>query len=285
MSLTDADLARRIEASLDRLVRRLVPLGGGCIAMLRRVELDNGERIVAKASSSGGMLLEGFMLDYLRRKTELPVPDVLGVDDDLLLLSHIDTDGRLTAAGEIQAAEMLAALHNITAPEFGFECDTVIGSLPQPNPWRTSWRSFFAEQRLVHFGRMALESGNLSPACFARLEAFALRLERFFDEPPAASLIHGDVWGGNVLVRGGKIAGFIDPAIYFADPEIELAFSTLFSTFGDPFFRRYQEIRPLQPGFFEARRDILNLYPLLVHTVLFGGHYGVAVEETLRRYS
>ena len=285
MSLTDADLTRRIEASLDRRVRRLVPLGGGCIATLRRVELDNGARVVAKTSSSGGMSLEAFMLEYLRRETELPVPDVLGVDDDLLLLSYIDTDGRLTAAGQVQAAEMLAALHSITAPKFGFECDTVIGSLPQPNPWRTSWRGFFAEQRLLHFGRKALESGYLSSACFARLESFALRLERFIDEPPAASLIHGDVWGGNVLARGGKIAAFIDPAIYFADPEIELAFSTLFSTFGDAFFRRYQEIRPLQPGFFEARRDILNLYPLLVHTVLFGGHYGAAVEQTLRRYS
>jgi fructosamine-3-kinase len=89
------------------------------------------------------------------------------------------------------------------------------------------------------------------------------------------------MWGGNVLVRDGRIAGFVDPAIYFADPEIELAFSTLFSTFGEPFFRRYSEIRPLRPGFFEVRRDLYNLWPLLVHVRLFGGAYVASVERTL----
>ena len=92
------------------------------------------------------------------------------------------------------------------------------------------------------------------------------------------------MWGGNVLVREGRIAGFVDPAIYYADAEIELAFSTLFSTFGEPFFARYGEIRPMRPGFFEQRRDIYNLYPLLVHTRLFGGHYAGAVKRTLKRF-
>jgi fructosamine-3-kinase len=92
------------------------------------------------------------------------------------------------------------------------------------------------------------------------------------------------MWGGNVLVDGGRIAAFIDPAIYHADPEIELAFSTLFGTYGDTFFRRYGEHRPIRPGFFEARRDIYNLYPLLVHTRLFGGQYAGQVDSILRRY-
>ena len=92
------------------------------------------------------------------------------------------------------------------------------------------------------------------------------------------------MWGGNVLVKGGRIAGFVDPAIYYADPEIELAFSTLFSTFGDAFFARYAELRPLRPGFFEERCDIYNLYPLLVHVRLFGGGYVGSVSGTLSRF-
>jgi fructosamine-3-kinase len=90
------------------------------------------------------------------------------------------------------------------------------------------------------------------------------------------------MWGGNVLVNDGCIAGFIDPAIYYADPEIELAFSTLFSTFGEPFFRRYSEIRPIRPDFFEVRRDLYNLWPLLVHVRLFGGGYVRQVERILK---
>ncbi len=86
--------------------------------------------------------------------------------------------------------------------------------------------------------------------------------------------------------RGGsrsRIAGFVDPAIYFGHPEIELAFSTLFGTFGEPFFRRYAELRPLRPGFLEHRRDLYNLYPLLVHVRLFGGSYVNSVDGTLKR--
>ena len=95
--------------------------------------------------------------------------------------------------------------------------------------------------------------------------------------------IHGDLWGGNVLVDGKGRCGFIDPAIYYADPEIDLAYSTLFGTFGERFFARYSEHRPLAPDFGE-RRDLYNLYPLLFHVRLFGGSYVQSVRSTLRRY-
>jgi fructosamine-3-kinase len=118
----------------------------------------------------------------------------------------------------------------------------------------------------------------------SRLERFCGRLERYIDAPAAPSLVHGDLWGGNILVKAGRIAAFLDPAIYYADAEIELAFTTLFGTFGEAFFERYRERRAIAPGFFEARRDIYNLYPLLVHTRLFGGHYAASVDGILRRY-
>ena len=96
-------------------------------------------------------------------------------------------------------------------------------------------------------------------------------------------MIHGDLWGGNVLCGSNGLSGFIDPAIYYADPEIELAFMTLFGTVGDRFFRRYGEYHAIRPGFFEIRRDLYNLYPLLVHVRLFGGGYLGQVQSILRR--
>jgi fructosamine-3-kinase len=117
-----------------------------------------------------------------------------------------------------------------------------------------------------------------------RLEKFAGRLPDFLPAESRPSLIHGDMWTGNVLCHGGRIAGFVDPAIHYADAEIELAFATMFGTFGDAFFGRYAERRPLRPGFFEERRELYNLYPLLVHARLFGGHYAAQVERTLSRF-
>lgn len=277
--------AEAIEAATGRRPARLSPLSGGCIGEIYEVEFGDGERLVAKVSAAGGLAVEGFMLAYLKTHSALPVPAVRHASARLLLIEYVETSGRLGAGAEAHAAELLAALHGISAESFGFERDTVIGALPQPNPWTPSWREFFRERRLLYMGRRALERGRLSAAGFARLERLCARLEDLIEEPAAPALIHGDVWGGNVLVRDGRIAAFVDPAIYYAHPEIELAFSTLFSTFGPAFFERYRELRPIAPGFFEARRDIYNLYPLLVHAALFGGPYPDAVERTLARYA
>ena len=279
------DLADTIRAATGRTPKDLRPLHGGCIAEVKLVELEGGGHCVAKlAAGSGDLALEAWMLRFLTEHTELPVPSVLHASDSLLLLDYVETGGRLDATAESHAADLLAALHGHSAEAFGFERGTLIGPLPQPNPWTGSWLDFFRDQRLLHFGRLALERGRLPARTMDRLEAFCGKLERYLPSDTRPALIHGDVWDGNVLVRDGRIAAFIDPAIHYADPEIELAFTTLFGTFGEAFFARYQEHRPLAPGFFEARREIYNLYPLLVHSALFGGGYAGSVARTLERY-
>ena len=285
----DTALKVQLESILGDDVVRLSPLTGGCIAGVYRVDLAAGDSVVAKvARSGGGLAIEGWMLDYLRAHSDLPAPELRHCDDALLVMSHLAADGRLDAEAEADAADHLAALHAVTAAEFGMARDTVIGGMAQPNTQTTSWRSFFAEQRLLYMAEAARAEGRLPARMGARIEWLAARLERWIDEPDQPSLIHGDMWGGNVLCRatagGNRIAGFVDPAIYYADAEVELAFSTLFNTFGDAFFARYNELRPLRPGFFEARRDLYNLYPLLVHVRLFGAGYVASVARTLDRF-
>ena len=203
---------------------------------------------------------------------------------DLLLMDYVESAGRLDRSAEVHAAELLAALHGIAGPAFGYERDTLIGPFVQPNPWSETWVPFFRDQRLLAMGRRARDSGKLPAQSFRDLETLCGKLERYIDEPAAPALLHGDLWDGNILVRDGRIAAFLDPAIYYGHPEIELAFTTLFGTFGEAFFARYGERRPIAPGFLEARRDLYNLYPLLVHTILFGGSYGASVDRILKRF-
>lgn len=279
-----ADARRRIEAATGKSVVRVSPLSGGCVGDVFAIDLADGDKIVAKIADAGGKLaLEGFMLGVLR-KAGLPVPEAIRADDDLLLMSWIDGGDAVDEPAQIHAADLLAALHENTQADFGFDRATLIGGLDQPNPITTSWRAFFRDHRLLYMAGEAHRVGNLPARAMARIETLAARLDRWIGEPPAPSLIHGDMWGGNVLAKGGRIAGFVDPAIYYADAEIELAFSTLLSTFGVSFFRRYAEHRPIRPGFFEERRDLLNLYPLLVHVRLFGGAYVQSVERTLAKF-
>ena len=222
------------------------------------------------------------MLRYLKEKTELPVPEVYYSSKTLLLMQMMPGSGDLSGAQE-HAAELLAGLHGITAGAYGHERDTLIGSLPQPNPWTRSWVEFFRDHRLLYLAGVAHEAGRLPANVRSHIEKLAGRLGEILEEPERPSLIHGDVWSGNVLAKEGRITAFLDPAIYHADPEIELAFISLFDTFGERFFRRYGELREIRPGFFEERRHLYNLYPLLVHVYFFGGHYVDSVESTLRR--
>ncbi len=280
------DTRKEIETAVSQPVTGISPLGGGCIGQVYRVRLADGRDVVAKVDDGRQPQLdiEGRMLVYLRENSRLPVPAVWHSAPRLLIMEYLPGESHFSDQAQARAAELLADLHNVTAPAYGLEWDTLIGGLPQPNTPAASWLDFFRERRLMFMGRLGLEAGRLSASLLARLERFCGHLDKWLVEPARPSLIHGDVWTTNVLAAGGRITGFIDPAIYYADPEIELAFTTLFGTFGSPFFRRYEEIRPLLPGFFDTRRPIYNLYPLLVHVRLFGGSYVSSVENTLRRF-
>jgi fructosamine-3-kinase len=264
--------------------RSAVPLFGGCIAEVYRLDFDDRAPLVAKVARGGGLAVEGFMLDYLARHSALPVPATHHIADDLLLMDYVEHVGGRSAAAETDAAERLAALHGITADAYGFERDTVIGALPQPNPWTADWCAFYRDHRLLVMGRIARESGRLPAETHRALERFCTRLEDFIDQPPAPGLVHGDVWSGNVLFTADRVAAFIDPALYFADPEVEIAYIELLSTFGAAFHRRYRELRPLRPGYAEGRRDVYNLFPLLVHTEICGPPYAQMVQDILTRY-
>ena len=277
------EIAKTIGRLAGAPVARLSPLGGGCIGAVYRAALEDGRALAAKVG--GGLAIEGFMLRYLAENSRLPVPRVLYAGDDLLVMDFIEAAGGIDRGAQVHAAELLADLHGITAEAFGFERATVIGSLEQPNPWTPGWLDFFRDQRLLFMGRQALDAGRLPGRLMKRLEILAGRLDRWLEEPAAPSLLHGDMWTGNVLCHKGRIAGFVDPAVYYGDAEIELAFATLFGTFSTPFFERYGELRSLRPGFFEERRDLYNLYPLLVHTRLFGGSYVSSVERTLVKFN
>lgn len=261
-------------------------MSGGDVSEVFRVTLADGAKIVAKVEREQPekLELEVYMLRYLAENTSLPVPDVLHCEDGVLFLQLLSGESIFPSDAQEHAAELLGALHNIKGPAFGFDVDTLIGGLHQPNQWDQSWLDFFRNHRLLFMAREAASAKQLPMDILRSVDRFCADIGLWLDESEQPGLIHGDAWTGNILSHNGRISGFLDPAIYFADPEIELAFSTLFNTFGQSFFDRYNEIRPMRPGFFEQRRDIYNLYPLLVHVRLFGGSYVDSVRNTLHRF-
>lgn len=285
----EALLNHRLDTILGASVVSRARLSAGFGLTGIMATLSDGRRVAVKARASESvpgpsLALEGAMLADLARLSDLPVPHVYAAEADLLVMDFVDNDGgSITPAVERHAATLIAALHAIPRDQFGYDYDTLIGPLHQPNPPSDTWLPFFRDHRLLHMAQAARDEGALPHPLYGRLERLAGRLGEYLAEPSHPSLLHGDLWTGNVLVRGDRIAGFVDPAIYCGHPEIELAFTTMFGTFGRAFFDAYEEILPLEPGFHEVRRDIYNLYPTLVHVRLFGGSYVAAVERTLAK--
>jgi fructosamine-3-kinase len=245
-------------------VVRTAALHGGDIGEVVRAELADGSTVVIKSTSYDAHLeAEG-----LRALADAgaPVPEVLAVDPRRLVMSHVSGPADWAGLGTA-----LAHVHGRTAERFGWHRDNVIGPLPQRNAWTRCWPEFFVEQRLVPY------LDDLPPATATRLErAMAGPLEEVIDHDATASLVHGDLWTGNV-VEGRWL---IDPAVHHADREVDLAMLALFGDAPAAFHRAYAEAAPLDPGW-ERRRPALQLAPLLVHVRLFGGGYVAGIERRL----
>src|ERR671913_2383169 len=156
-------VAEGVEAHLGERMLSVRPLGGGCIGEVYRAELEEGPPLVAKVDRNGESHLEreAYMLRYLREKSNLPIPEVYHGSETLLLMEYVEGSSRFSDGAERHAAELLAALHGISADAYGHERDTLIGSLDQPNLWTGSWSEVFREQRLLYLARVAYEAGRL----------------------------------------------------------------------------------------------------------------------------
>ena len=283
--MAESALQQQIYNIVKRDLLQLRPLAGGKISQVLRVDCANGEPLVAKVGDgSHDLRIEAYMLRYLREHSALPIPQVFHDEHDLLLMEFIAGDEPLEQASLRHLGALLAACHQVSGSSYGLERDTLIGPLHQPNPPSDSWIDFFRDQRLLYMTGVARESGELPAALEDRLLRIAASLQDLLPEPAYPALIHGDMWRTNIIVRNGRIAGIIDPALYYAHNEMELAYMALFDGVGQEFFRAYHELLPIDRDFYHTRRHIYNLYPLLVHLIIFGEKYIQPLEHSLERF-
>lgn len=177
--------------------------------------------------------------------------------------------------------EQLAQLHSYSNAYFGLDHHNYIGSLPQYNTAQTRWSDFYA-QRILQLTVTANEKALLENRYTLPLAKLSDKLsESFPEEPPA--LLHGDLWSGNFLVNANGLPVIFDPAVYYGHREMDMGMSLLFGGFDRKMYEAYHYHCPLQPGW-QQRIQLCQLYPLLVHLVLFGGHYHGQVVDVFRRY-
>lgn len=211
----------------------------------------------------------------LRATGTIRVPEVLfcGVRgaEAVLELERLDLRGLDRASGA-RLGRQLAELHRHTSDRYGFASDNFIGGSPQGNGWQNEWPRFFAERRLRPQFAWAIGNG-MDRTLAEQGESLAERLAAFFiDYHPQASLLHGDLWGGNASALPDGTPVIFDPAAYFGDREADIAMSELFGGFPESFYAGYRAAWPLDAGY-EIRKTLYNLYHVLNHFNLFGAGY------------
>ncbi len=260
------EIIRQTEQLLGSSVRASRRLSGGDLSAVFALDLADGRAIIAKLGPD--VAIEAEMLRAMAA-SGAPVPQVLVVADGLLLMARVEAAGGPSGAWE-GLADVLGQLHACQGQDYGWDSDYAFGPVAIPNTRSADWAAFWADHR---FG---CHVPHLDTSLGRRIEALAERCGELLPRDPAPSLLHGDLWGGNVLVANGRVTGLIDPACYHGDREVDAAMLTLFDHPPAAFFERLG----LAQGW-QHRQPLYRLWPLLVHLRLFGASYRGAVETEL----
>ncbi len=273
------------------------PVAGGDINKACRLKLTNGMSIFMKANRKDKLSFftaEAAGLEAIAHTGEIGTPELLcyGTDEDrggfsFLLMEWIQGERRSSHYWET-FANQLAAMHRapaqdfITGGRYGFHQNNYIGASPQTNTAYDSWVTFFRDCRLEPQIRSA--ENYFGPGDLKRTGWLLDHLGDFLVEPQRPSLLHGDLWSGNVILGNDGKAWLIDPAVYVGHVEADIAMTELFGGFPQEFYTAYRETGLLQPDY-EERRDLYNLYQLLNHLNLFGRSYLSSVRRILDKYN
>lgn len=243
-------------------------LAGGDLSEVLLLRRYDGRCTVAKGGPAIGA--EAAMLRMIAG-AGVPAPAVEGEHDGVLLIEHVANDRVFSPAAWRAIGVALRRLHDRHGERYGWPVDYALGSATLDNRESSDWPIFWAEQRL------RATASILDRPWRDRIGALAAHLPDLLPTSPPPSLLHGDLWSGNILVADGGLAAFIDPACYYGHAEVDLAMLTLFDSPPRDFWAAYG---PLEPGS-DARRPVYQLFPALVHLRLFGASYAATVDRLL----
>ncbi len=289
-----SDFAETLSNSLQQTIHidSAHAVAGGDIHQAYQLNTSSGN-LFLKLNQAASLPLfetEAHNLNAIADSNTILCPKVLGFglyhDHAWLVMQHL----KLSSQGDdYQRGRDLALMHQQTNPlannntqPFGWFEDNYIGHTLQQNRWHSDWISFYAEQRL----RPQLELAQLRGASRSLYDSGMQLIDKlpfwFQSYQPEASLLHGDLWGGNSAFTDMGDAVIYDPASYYGDRETDLAMSELFGGFSSHFYDGYNAAFPLDAGY-SKRKPLYNLYHILNHFNLFGGHYQQQAERIIQQ--
>ena len=228
---------------------------------------------------------EAHGLELLRKNCTLAVPNVIKHGSfghqQYLLLEWLEKGSPQNNMWE-KFGLGLAVMHQQPQGSFGLNEDNYIGTRRQLNDRSDDWQTFYTEYRIMSLVRSLFYSRIYSSSDVKKAESLCSRFGQVFPKEPPA-LLHGDLWAGNYLIHSSGYAAIYDPAVYCGHREMDIGMTKLFGGFDRRFYASYNEVYPLEKEW-EKRLPLTQLYPLLVHSVLFGGHYVSSAREIIKQF-
>jgi len=273
-----SSIIAHIEQASGRVfsVERQQSMSGGSINAAFLLSGENAQKYFVKTNQSGRRAMfeaEARGLQALASSHTLKVPEVVCFGEDsvrsYIVLEYLELTG---SADQRRLGEQLAAMHRVTTEKFGWEIDNTIGATFQPNAWMDDWLEFWSEQRLGFQLQLAAKNGYGGELQSLGEKLLLAMPELFAGRQTAASMLHGDLWGGNVAGLKDGTPVIYDPAFYYGDREADLAMTYVFGGFTPDFYASYQNAFPLDAGF-AVRKTFYNIYHIINHLNLFGGGY------------
>jgi len=260
-------------------------LSGGSINQVYKVRTKDGVFCIKlnDANFSNNMFeAERKGLEILSESSNFTIPSVIengtAADFSYLTMAFIESADK-SSSFNADFANRLANLHQNHSDKFGLQFNNFIGPIPQLNSETTNWSDFYRDKRLMPMFEMAFAQNLLDQNDGKALLHFCTQIDNIFPIEKA-SLLHGDLWSGNYLIDSNGSPCLIDPAVYFGHREMDLSMMKLFGGFDDEIFEIYNDAYPLESGW-RDRLKYCQLYPLLVHVVLFGGGYVAQVKRII----
>lgn len=275
--------------TLNLAIENVYPVKGGNLNDTYRIESFNKKYFLKLNTAQNFPNLfvkEASGLEALAETKLFDIPKIItkGITDNdfqFLILDWVEK-GEATIENWEKFGHNMAKFHQNTNDQFGWSEDNYIAIIIQPNSYKSTWVDFYSNNRILPMVKLLADKKLLKSKEVKAANRLCSELINIFPEEKP-SLIHGDLWNGNILTRENGDITLIDPAIYYGHREMDIALADLFGGFDDTFFNAYNEVYPLQENF-EERKQIAQLFPLLVHALLFEGYYIKDVQSILKKF-
>ncbi|CAI3923493.1 fructosamine kinase family protein [Commensalibacter communis] len=267
--MSKLSLVQVAEQHLESKIIKTQPLTQGDLSEAFIVTTSEGQNYVVKNGFSP--TTEGKMLKFLEQH-HIDVPKVIFANDHLLIMEAIQETNCLSKEAWQNLGLTLNKLHQIHHSSYGWKEDYAFGKLLLKNSFSSNWVEFWRENRLLCY------INQLPKPIAIQIEKLIARLDHYIPTYPPISLLHGDLWSGNIITNINR-PYLIDPACYFGHNEVDIAMLNIFGSPPEAFYNSYSLLEPD----WQERLPIYQLFPAIVHYILFGDYYVNMIQTLLTR--